>query len=70
LHPAGAGPFGVQDLAGNVAEWTSSDSGGEKEVRGGSWKDKPPALRSSARELRKPGRSDTGIGFRCAAPRW
>jgi formylglycine-generating enzyme required for sulfatase activity len=38
-HPAGASKQGVQDLAGNVWEWLSTDYSGGKEFRGGSWGD-------------------------------
>jgi len=39
-YPKCASPFGVQDLAGNVEEWTQADNGkkwGWKEVLKGSW---------------------------------
>lgn len=46
-HPAGAGPFGVQDLVGNVAEWSSTTvTQGRRRRRyplvlGGSYRDSP-----------------------------
>jgi formylglycine-generating enzyme required for sulfatase activity len=39
LFPRGATPEGIQDLAGNVSEWTADwyDEGQLRVVRGGSW---------------------------------
>jgi formylglycine-generating enzyme required for sulfatase activity len=62
-HPDGATPQGVQDLAGNVAEWVDSSP---PSVRGGSWRT------SLATELRTwprtemPRAGDATTGFRCA----
>ncbi|AUX43516.1 hypothetical protein SOCE26_049650 [Sorangium cellulosum] len=50
--PAGATPQGIQDLAGNVFEWTKSanDGSGKMRVaRGGSWRDGIPPLVRTAR---------------------
>jgi formylglycine-generating enzyme required for sulfatase activity len=67
LRPAGAGPTGVQDLLGNLREWTGSayrpypyraDDGreqtapdGSRVVRGASHDDPPDALRVTIRRL-------------------
>jgi formylglycine-generating enzyme len=65
-RPDGASPEGVQDLAGNVAEWTCEPEG-ECTARGGSFRS------TSAAELKSwavlPNRGQTPyIGFRCAYP--
>jgi len=37
LHPEGATPEGVEDMAGNVSEWIAGGPGAEGAVRGGSF---------------------------------
>jgi formylglycine-generating enzyme required for sulfatase activity len=65
-HPDGRTPLGVEDLAGNVAEWTTSPKG--PVVHGGSW------ASALATELRTwstlevdPGVHDARVGVRCAS---
>ena len=68
-YEAGASPYGVQDLAGNVSEWTSSDFTRDgkilgKVTRGGSAFD--PAVIITSRERRYLDDKAITVGFRCA----
>jgi formylglycine-generating enzyme required for sulfatase activity/tRNA A-37 threonylcarbamoyl transferase component Bud32 len=81
-YAAGASPFGVQDLAGNVWEWTSSlekpypyaaadgredpQVSGPRASRGGSWFTTQDLLRSSARDFPSARSQNDKLGFRCA----
>ena len=65
-HSAGASRQGIQDLAGNVWEWLSNDSGSGKELRGGSWGDgDPDLLRAADRNGDAPTNRNNLIGLRC-----
>jgi formylglycine-generating enzyme required for sulfatase activity len=67
--PAGAGPFGHHDLAGNVWEWTSSRFPGRPDqviLKGGGWGNNPYCLRASYRHGNPPDIGLDMVGFRCA----
>ena len=73
-------PYGLQDVAGNVSEWTCSLNAGDRVplslpcaqkddarrriIRGGSWKSAPWALATWARMSAKPDTISPEIGFR------
>lgn len=66
-HPADLSPFGVLDLAGNVAEWVEEESeGGQAAVKGGSFD--LPRFRAMAASLdrRRGDLPHADVGFRCA----
>ncbi len=77
---------GVNDIIGNVAEWTRSDyapypytikddrnnenSVNNKVVRGGSWRDKASKISSSTRKHYKPWQNVFNVGFRIIVEDW
>jgi len=62
--------YGVKDLSGNVAEWTSTQFAGQKDKtqKGGSFDRPDYAARCSARRSGAPGAKAPEVGFRCCAP--
>jgi formylglycine-generating enzyme required for sulfatase activity len=71
LYPKGGTPEGVQDMAGNVREWTSSlyegnSSDASRVLRGGAWLSLADGLRSEARSGFRPGHWDYEFGLRVA----
>jgi formylglycine-generating enzyme required for sulfatase activity len=71
--PSGRTAFGILQLAGNAAEWTSSrekdragQATGRALVRGGHFASPPWQLRAAHREAVDPGERLPTLGFRCA----
>jgi len=78
--PQGASPYGVMDMAGNVAEWTSdwykaypgsdfsSPYFGEKYrvIRGGGWFSDQELVRTTERSASSEELRNDDVGFRCA----
>lgn len=66
-YPAGASPYGVVDMAGNVWEWTATASSGYYVIRGGAWTSNWETTKSSYVSSYDPMVAWVDTGFRCAA---
>lgn len=68
-HPRSRSATGLEDLAGNVREWTSTEHDRHRVLRGGSWGDSlPEFLTVGFRGWNAPDERIELTGFRCAAP--
>jgi formylglycine-generating enzyme required for sulfatase activity len=68
-RPAGDSPIGSSDMAGNVAEWTSSWVRTGRVgyvVKGGSFESDAAAVAANAQAVRPPDDAAGSVGFRCA----
>jgi formylglycine-generating enzyme required for sulfatase activity len=78
MHEGGMSPDGIQDLAGNVYEWTldtygaylqkANEESPRRVVRGGSWHSSAHELRCTHRKGLFPETRLTTVGFRCVLP--
>jgi len=67
-HPESRSPFGIEDLSGNVWEWTrSSFSPSDRVLRGGSYYFSPKSARVTNREVSEPTLRDAQLGVRICA---
>lgn len=63
--PAGASPYGAQDLAGNGWEWVDGEEGGQRRLMGGSWSNDENYLRKRPPWPSDPSLTMDNSGFRC-----
>lgn len=77
-HPAGASPFGIHDMSGNVEEWVADwyvetrtsgrppRAGASHVLRGGGWMSTPQMSRTTSRIGGSALEAGPNVGFRCA----
>ncbi len=77
-HPGGASIFGVEDMSGNVEEWTADwyaeslgpgpgpRAGAAHVLRGGGWLSAPSFSRTTSRDWGSAMEAGPNVGFRCA----
>lgn len=66
-YTAGASPYGVLDMAGNVLQWTATPGDGDdRVVKGSAWDEFAGVGRGAALGKRIKTTRDVVVGFRCA----
>lgn len=76
-HPAGASPYGVFDMSGNVEEWVADfyverrsvvppSVGASRVLRGGGWLSAPTRATATSRNWGSSIEAGPNVGFRCA----
>jgi sulfatase modifying factor 1 len=65
-YPAGASPYGVQDMVGNVAEWVTPTTSERSRVRGSAYDSTTPDRLVVTDSFTGDERGSPDTGFRCA----